>query len=103
MLTITTKYHGPTNTRGARISAQAGDLKVTIPYPHELSGAACHAEAVKALIAKHAFLKPGVYTVGELDRGYAFVPSSAPSFDIDAKMAIPSRRETPAMLKHQAC
>ena len=37
MIAICTKYLSPTNTRGARIKAYAGEdstLSVTIPYPH---------------------------------------------------------------------
>ena len=102
MLTITTKYHGPTNTRGARISATNGAVKAAVPYPHQLSGAACHAEAVKALVAKLG--RPAaMYIVGEIPGGYAFVPASGQAFDIDSNMAVPSRAETPAMLKLQAC
>ena len=59
MIAIHTKYIGPTNTRGARIKAYtAGGIgfkgfTAIISYPHELSGAACHLEAVKELIKKN--------------------------------------------------
>ena len=53
MKAILTKYHGATDTRGSRISATAeGGNRVTIPYPHELSGEAVHAAAAVALCAK---------------------------------------------------
>ena len=53
MKAILTRYHGPTNTRGARISATAdGWGRVSIPYPDELSGDACRWEAVKRLLDK---------------------------------------------------
>jgi hypothetical protein len=46
---IRTKYLGPTNTRGARIKAWAGDRSVTIPYPYELNVEDAHAEAAAKL------------------------------------------------------
>ena len=59
MIAIHTKFIPCTNTRGSRIKAYTvgfGDHKgftATISYPHELSGVACHFEAVKALVAKN--------------------------------------------------
>jgi hypothetical protein len=39
MKAIVTKYHGPTNARGGRISATAeGGNRITLPYPHEIGG-----------------------------------------------------------------
>jgi hypothetical protein len=59
MIAIHTKYIGASNARGNRIKAYTaahGDFKgfqATISYPSELSGVACHFEAVKALIIKN--------------------------------------------------
>ena len=59
MIAIHTKYLCASNSRGSRIKAYTaahGDIKgftATISYPSELSGAACHFEAVKALIEKN--------------------------------------------------
>ena len=55
MQAITTKYLGPTNTKGARIQAAMGDIRVTVPYPHELPGEAVHFEAVKKLCGKMGY------------------------------------------------
>lgn len=53
MKAIMTTYHGPTNTRGSRISAKDEDgNKVSIPYPHELSGEAVHEKAARQLMEK---------------------------------------------------
>ena len=52
MNAIQTRYFGPTNTRGARIKATCETGSITIDYPHELSGMACHAKAAKALVVK---------------------------------------------------
>lgn len=53
MKAIQTRYLGPTNHRGSRITAWAeGGHRVTIPYPHELSGEAVHRAAAEALCVK---------------------------------------------------
>ena len=50
---ITTKYHGPTNTRGSRISAtSASGTRIYVPYAYELSVDECHEQAAKALCTK---------------------------------------------------
>jgi hypothetical protein len=59
MIAVHTKYLPVSNSRGSRIKAYTaahGDFKgfqATISYPSELSGVACHFEAVKALIEKN--------------------------------------------------
>jgi hypothetical protein len=52
MQAIITKYLPVTNSRGSRIKATCAAGSVTIGYPHELSGMACHAAAAKALVDK---------------------------------------------------
>lgn len=51
---ITTKYLGPTNTRGARIKATAvgRNRSVTVSYPHTLVLGAAHMAAARALVIK---------------------------------------------------
>lgn len=51
---ITTRYAGPTNTRGSRIIAKANAGTITIPYPHELNTEQGHAKAARALVEKLA-------------------------------------------------
>ena len=48
MQAITTKYLGPTNTKGARIQAAWAIAAITIGYPHELTGVAVHYDAVRS-------------------------------------------------------
>jgi hypothetical protein len=73
MLAIQTKYLGPTNSRGARITASAKSFKVIIPYPYELDGVACHFNAVKALIDKNKLDWPlENMRYGENNQGYVF-------------------------------
>jgi hypothetical protein len=72
MKAIRTKYHGPTNFKGSRISASDEDgNRVSIPYPHELSGEAVHRKAADALCIKMHWT--GEMIGGALKDGYAFV------------------------------
>jgi hypothetical protein len=52
MQAIETYYIPATNTRGSRIKAICERGSITIPYPHELSGEACHIAAADALVAR---------------------------------------------------
>lgn len=72
MKAIVTKYHGPGNTRGSRISAsdEDGNL-VSIPYPYDLSGEAVYRAAADALCAKMGWT--GEMVGGGIKGGYAFV------------------------------
>jgi hypothetical protein len=75
MKAITTKYHGPTDTRGSRIAATDEDgNRITISYPYELSGEAVHRAAADALCAKMNWT--GRLTGASLKRGYVFVFAS---------------------------
>ena len=72
MKAITTKYKGPTNTRGSRIYAADGDGNhMSIPYPYELSGEAVHLEAARALCRKMSWSDD--LLGGATKDGYAFV------------------------------
>lgn len=72
MQAIQTRYLCPTNSRGARIKAWAQAGSITIDYPHELSGQACHRAAAEALALK--FKWDGQLLGGQLENGdYAFV------------------------------
>ena len=69
---IITRYHGATNTEGARISAHmAGAPTVRIPYPYWLSGLDVHAAAAAVQMARAGW-PAGQYAVGELTAGYIF-------------------------------
>ena len=73
MKAIETKYLGPSGHRGSRIKATDHDGNaVTIGYPHELSGMACHRKAADALCEKMGW--KGDLIGGGLGPGrYAFV------------------------------
>lgn len=76
MQAISTKYLPVTNTRDSRIKATCAAGSVTISYPHEFSGMACHAAAAKALVEKlgWGFAHYGDLMGGQLASGeYVFV------------------------------
>lgn len=52
MQAITTKFLPATNYKGSRIKAECDRGSITVSYPYELSGEACHIWAVDQLIAK---------------------------------------------------
>lgn len=82
-LTITTKYLGPTNTKGARIKAHLqgwGNLpsgNVTKSYDYALDPKDAHAAVAVALVNRlksNGYVTENVNLVqGSLDKGYAFV------------------------------
>ena len=71
MVAIETRYHGPTNYRGSRITATANGHRVTVSYPYELSGVECHRKAAEALCEKMGW--KGRMVAGGTDKGYVFV------------------------------
>ena len=52
MQAIRTKYHGPTNTRGARIVAKCDAGQITTPYRYGLSVEGNHKAACDKLLEK---------------------------------------------------
>lgn len=72
MKAISTRYLGATDRRGSRIVASDLDgNRVTIPYPHELSGEAVHRKAAEALCTKMQWT--GALAGGATKHGYCFV------------------------------
>ena len=76
---IVTKYHGPTDTKGARISARMMTARpVFIPYAYELSERDCHAAAAAALMAREGWPVGCPMVAGGMpDGGYVFVRAAA--------------------------
>lgn len=76
---ITTKYLPCTNTKGSRIQAKtASGIKVTIGYPHELSGCDCHAAAAEKLARQLEWIPEADsfeshFVAGGTADGYVFV------------------------------
>lgn len=53
MQTIVTRYHSPTERRGARMSATAsGGKRIYIPYPHDAHDDKKHHRAMQAMCDK---------------------------------------------------
>lgn len=52
MQAILTKYIPATNRLSSRIKATCGRGKITVSYPHDLSGDACHIYAADLLVAR---------------------------------------------------
>lgn len=73
MIAIETTYHGPTNTRGSRISATAdgGRPRVSIPYPHELNSREAHIKAARKFLEKMGWY--GELVTGSTKAGYVHV------------------------------
>ena len=72
---IVTKYHGPTNRLGARVSARMMDARpVFIPYAYEYSERDAHAAAAAALMAREGWPVGCPMAVGWMPNGgYVFV------------------------------
>ena len=77
MQAIITKYHGPTNTKGSRVSARCDAGRVTIPWDDALSSDENHAAAARDLM-RH--LRWGRY-----DR-VGFVPDPTVSGSLPGKL-----------------
>jgi hypothetical protein len=52
MQAIRTKYHGPSNVRGSRVSAQCDAARIIIGWDHRLNSDGNHANAAATLAAK---------------------------------------------------
>lgn len=74
---IFTRYHGPTNSKGSRISASIPHHKarVTIPLDHELDIVDRHRKAAAALVERMGWPVDDLPIAGESPdgKGYLFV------------------------------
>jgi hypothetical protein len=50
---IRTRYHGPTNTRGLRLTATDGENRTVVNYDYSLGATGNHAAAAQAFLTKH--------------------------------------------------
>lgn len=79
---IQTSYRPPTNTRGSAITATSGGRKARIPYPHELTGGACHLASVAEWCDRHGFgpwVLVGAAPAPTDSYGWVFIISPAPA------------------------
>lgn len=108
MQAITTRYSGPTNTRGSRIIVRAAAGRMMVPYDDDEGGAqGAHHKAVRAFCQKFGWT--GELAEGELSDGthvFVFVSRvEAPTIqcehcDEPATYAAVSRSDAQ---KHHAC
>ncbi len=85
MQAIETRYHGPTNNNGSRISARCDAGRIIVGWDHALDTAQNHAAAAKALATKLGWLTHGLWVGGSLPgnhTGYAFVCGSVNGCEI---------------------
>ena len=81
MKAITTKYYGPTNTRGSRIVATDSDgNKATVGYDHALNSEGNHKEAAIALCDKMSW--SGTLHGGHTKAGMVFVFEGSIAFNV---------------------
>lgn len=76
---ITTKYHGPTDTKGGRISASGGPGgRVYRPYNHAITVAENHIAAACDLLSRANVKDSGRWVAGSRadGKGYVFVCDS---------------------------
>lgn len=74
MQAIRTRYHGATNTKGARFSAQCEAGRIYMPYDYSLDADQNHAKAAQQLVAKLGW--PGVYYGGTFEHDMYWVCES---------------------------
>jgi hypothetical protein len=81
MQPITTKYHGPTNTRPSRIIARAAGQSVTMSPDDStrMLHEDIHAAAAKAVAQKLGW--KGEWVGSQLDRYWVWVPTDARNTD----------------------
>jgi hypothetical protein len=82
MKTITTKYIGPTNYRGSRVTAFDGDNRITLSWDCSLDSEENHTAAARALVVRLKWT--GTLIGGHTKTGMVFVFSCGHSFTVTA-------------------
>jgi hypothetical protein len=79
MQAIRTRYHGPTNSRGSRISAKCEAGTVSVTYDDALNLAENHQAACEALLTKLGWTTPAGYKpmhAGQFDGDWFWVSAT---------------------------
>lgn len=79
---ISTKYVGPSNTRGARIKASAWAGSVTVHWDHALNSEQNHAAAARALCIKYGWTGRYIQGGDPSGDGYLFVYEGGDAFTL---------------------
>jgi hypothetical protein len=74
MQAIRTRYHGPTNTRGTRITATCEAGSLTMPFDYSLNDEGNHAKAAQLMIKRLGW--SGVFLGGQFDGDCYWVANS---------------------------
>lgn len=83
---IQTRYHGPTNTRGARISATAQAGRIYVHYDHALEINENHTRAAEALAWKYGWTGNWYGGATPDGRGNVYVvDDGGPTFETERK------------------
>ena len=85
MQAIRTRYHGPTNTRGTRITATCEAGSLTLPRDYSLDIGEDHARVAQALVQRLGWT--GVYHGGEFGGDYYWACESGWSPAVQATNA----------------
>jgi hypothetical protein len=72
MQTIRTRYHGPSNAKGSRYSAECEGGRIYVPANYALDAAENHKAAAQALLTKMRW--PGEYAGGCFGEDYYWSP-----------------------------
>ena len=78
-MVIFTKFHGPTNTRGARVSARVVDWgipPVFVSYDYALTVEGAHAAAVRALLDRIEINSEN-FRIQSIPGGFVFIQADA--------------------------
>ena len=89
MQAIETKYTGPTDSRGSRITARAQAGRISVPYDHALDFDENHDAAARALVVKLGWLGSWVGAQAP-DGRFVYVDRSCTGFTVRR-----SRKVTP--------
>ena len=76
MITIKTKYLGPTNTKGSRVKAFNAYHSITRPWDHALEPYENHRNAALQLIGKIGYPRTRYVCGWESNREYVFIEDS---------------------------
>lgn len=81
---IATKYHGPSNVKGSRVSAvSSGGLRIYLDWDDALNSEENHRLAALTLAKKYDW--PGKWVAGCTKDGYVFVNDDDTGFTLGAK------------------
>ncbi len=70
---IRTRYHGPTDHHGSRVTASCDAGRITVPWDHTMDAVGNHASAAMALHDRLGWNEHNQLAMGSTRDGYVFV------------------------------